>query len=121
MRLSSDSPQRLDIFLVLAVRRAYAASTSTAGAAGAATLDAAALRALGIDCDASKLKFAIDGTFTNPEFLVASPRSEQNGSEYFYQTPTKSEAARFSFYAPSLLHLCTLVLVFLQATFAALP
>ena len=34
MRLSSDSPQRLDIFLVLAVRRAYAASTSTAGAAG---------------------------------------------------------------------------------------
>ena len=42
MRLSSDSPQRLDIFLVLAVRRAYAASTSTAGAAGAAAAGAAA-------------------------------------------------------------------------------
>ena len=42
MRLSSDAPQRLDIFLVLAVRRAYAASTSTAGAAGAAAAGAAA-------------------------------------------------------------------------------
>lgn len=84
------------------------------------TLDASALKALGIQCDASKLKFAIDGTFINPEFLVASPRSEQNGSEYFYQTPTKSEAGAPSSSAPSLLHLCIWILASLPTTFAVL-
>lgn len=83
------------------------------------TLDGAVLEAIDVACDASQLALAVDGTFTNPEFLVESPNSVQNGSEYFYHHPTKSAGAWRSVGLEDLgLRLCISLLGCLLTTFA---
>lgn len=92
-----------------------------AGVRPLTTLDGAVLDAIGVACDAALLVPAVDGTFTNPEFLVESPNLAQNGSEYFYHHPTKSAAALRSACLGDLKsHLCICLLVALLATFATL-
>jgi hypothetical protein len=85
------------------------------------TLDAAVLAAIDIECDASQLTAAVDGTFTNPEFLVDSPNFEQNGSEYFYHHPTKSAGvSRSACWEDLRLRLCISLLGCLLTTFVGL-
>ena len=90
------------------------------GAKPLTTLDGAALAAINIACDATRLLPAADGTFTNQEFLVESPNSAQNGSEYFYQTQQKSAAASRLAAGPTRPRLYISLLACLSATFVGL-
>lgn len=92
-----------------------------AGVKPMTTLDGAALAAIHVACDSSQLAAAVDGTFTNPEFLVESLNSAQNGSEYFYHHPTKSAGvSRSACWEDLRLRLCISLLGCLLTTFAGL-
>jgi len=79
------------------------------------TLDADVLGGLNIVCDATKLTAAVDGTFTNPNFLSEHPYKEHNGSGYLSQSQPKPSAGRARS-SHLLVHLCTLLSSYLLAT-----